>query len=64
MKRHYNNVNACDLQDTSVFLIFQTILDWWLVKEAFDMGYQKLSAPIIAEIVSAKYCQGEAHGSA
>ena len=28
--------------------IFQTIFDWWLAKEQFDMSFMKLSQPIIA----------------
>merc|ERR1711995_160609 len=27
--------------------IFQTILDWWLTKEGFEMSFLKLSSPVI-----------------
>ena len=35
-------------QGLSMQRIFQTILDWWLAKEGFEMGFLKLSQPMIA----------------
>ena len=46
--RHFNIIAYTTFDDASMQRIFQTILDWWLVKEGFEMSYQKLSAPIIA----------------
>ena len=46
--RHFNIIAYTPFDDPSMQRIFQTILDWWLAKEGFDMGFLKLSAPIIA----------------
>ena len=46
--RHFNIIAYTPFDDASMQRIFQTIFDWWLAKEGFDMGFMKLSAPIIA----------------
>ena len=46
--RHFNIIAYTPFDDASMQRIFQTILDWWLMKEGFDSGYVKLSSPIIA----------------
>ena len=46
--RHFNVIAYTPFDDASMQRIFQTILDWWLSKEGFEMAYMKLSAPIIA----------------
>jgi dynein heavy chain len=45
--RHFNIVAYTAFSDASMQRIFQTILDWWLSREGFEMSFQKLSAPII-----------------
>ena len=46
--RHFNVVAYTTFDDASMQRIFQTILDWWLVREGFDMSYMKLSSAVIA----------------
>eukprot|EP00966_Prymnesium_polylepis_P147690 3411874-Prymnesium_polylepis.1 len=46
--RHFNVIAYTPFDDPSMQRIFQTILDWWMVKEQFEMNFQKLSGPIIA----------------
>ena len=46
--RHFNIIAYTPFDDASMQRIFQTIFDWRLAKEGFDMGFMKLSAPIIA----------------
>ena len=45
--RHFNIIAYTTFDDASMQRIFQTILDWWLAKEGFDMPFCKLSQPII-----------------
>ena len=46
--RHFNIIAYTAFDDASMQRIFQSILDWWLQKEGFDMSFVKISAPIIA----------------
>ena len=46
--RHFNIVAYTTFDDASMQRIFQTILDWWLAREGFDMSFMKLSSPVIA----------------
>ena len=46
--RHFNIIAYTPFDDASMQRIFQTILDWWLVREGFDMSYMKLSSAVIA----------------
>jgi dynein heavy chain len=46
--RHFNIIAFTPFDDPSMQRIFQTIFDWWLQREGFDMGYLKLSQPIIS----------------
>ena len=46
--RHFNVVAYSPFDDASMQRIFETIFNWWLSKEGFDMSFQKLSSPIIA----------------
>ena len=46
--RHFNIIAYSTFDDASMQRIFQSIFDWWLTKEQFDMGFLKLSSSIIA----------------
>jgi dynein heavy chain len=46
--RHFNIIAYTPFDDSSMQRIFQSIFDWWLAKEGFDMSFMKLSQPIIA----------------